>query len=119
MHEKRNDGELHFTRTHLAAEVFGAAPHHLAGQKDADDQEQQEMIMPTPLPPNTQFSHIPTNGERLAIGLRLSCSAFTAPQVTSVVTAANTAPAELPKRSSLPRDYRDAARQAGSPPWAV
>ena len=60
------------------------------------------LIMPTPLPPKMQFSHMPTMGDSAAIGLRLSCSAFTAPQVTSVVNAANVAPAEVPKRISLP-----------------
>src|SRR5208337_4758586 len=49
-----------------------------------------------------QFSHIPTMGDNPAIGLRLSVSAFTDPQVTSTVTAAYVAPAEVPKRSSLP-----------------
>ena len=44
--------------------------------------------MPTPLPPKTQLSHMPVNGDRPASGLRLSCSALTEPQVTSVVTAA-------------------------------
>src|SRR6185312_7015859 len=29
------------------------------------------LIMPTPLPPNTQFSHMPMNGDRLAVGVRL------------------------------------------------
>jgi len=53
------------------------------------------LIMPTPLPPKMQFSHIPTMGARAARGLRLSCSAFTAPQVTSVVMASKVAPAEV------------------------
>ena len=60
--------------------------------------------MPTPLPPNTQFSHMPTIGDRPASGLRLSISALIAPQVTSVVIAAKAAPAVVPKRSTLPRD---------------
>jgi hypothetical protein len=60
------------------------------------------LIMPTPLPPKMQFSHMPTMGARAARGLRLSCSAFTAPQVTSVVMASKVAPAEVPKRISLP-----------------
>ena len=58
--------------------------------------------MPTPLPPNTQLTHMPTIGDRPASGLRLSISALIAPQVTSVVIAAKAAPADVPKRSSLP-----------------
>ena len=63
------------------------------------------LIMPTPFPPKMQFNHIPTNGEIAAIGFRLSISAFTAPQVTSVVSAAKTAPAEVPKRMSFPSRF--------------
>ena len=59
------------------------------------------LIMPTPLPPYMQFTHIPAIGETAAMGLRLSCAQLTAPQVTSTVIAAKVAPAEVPKRSSL------------------
>ena len=45
---------------------------------------------------------MPIIGERAAMGLRLSASALTAPQVTSVVNAAKVAPAEVPNRISLP-----------------
>ena len=60
------------------------------------------LIRPTPLPPKMQLSHMPVNGVRPASGLRLSCMQLTEPQVTAVVTAAKVAPAEVPKRSSLP-----------------
>jgi hypothetical protein len=43
---------------------------------------------------------MPISGESPASGFRLSCSALTAPQVTSVVMAAKVAPAEVPKSSS-------------------
>ena len=61
-----------------------------------------KLIIPTPLPPYMQFSHIPTKGERPAIGFRLSCSQLTAPHVTSTVAAAKVAAADVPKRNSLP-----------------
>src|SRR5208283_3311392 len=69
--------------------------------------------MPTPLPPKIQFSHIPTMGDNAARGLRLSASAVTAPQVTSVVNAAKVAPAEVPKRISLPSRLPGAGLPAG------
>src|SRR5712671_3753020 len=48
------------------------------------------------------FTHIPKNGDKAAIGLRLSCSQITAPHVKSTVAAANVEPAEVPNRNSLP-----------------
>ena len=44
-------------------------------------------------------------GDNPATGFKLSASAFTAPQVTSVVSAAKVAPAEVPKRISLPSKF--------------
>ena len=46
------------------------------------------LIMPTPLPPKTQLSHMPAIGVMPASGFRLSCMQLTEPQVTAVVTAA-------------------------------
>src|SRR6201987_1100166 len=60
------------------------------------------LITPTPLPPKMQFNHIPVSGDNTATGLRLSCSQLIAPQVTSTVSAAQVAPAEVPNRNSLP-----------------
>ena len=60
------------------------------------------LIIPTPLPPKMQFSHMPVMGEIPASGLRLSCVQFTDPQVMQVVAAAKVAPADVPKRNSLP-----------------
>src|SRR6185295_7429905 len=56
----------------------------------------------TPLPPNTQLSHIPTRGDKPARGFRLSCARLTAPVVNAVVSAAKVPPADVPKRSSAP-----------------
>ncbi len=49
-----------------------------------------------------QLSHIPVMGEIAASGFRLSCSQLTPPSVTHTVIAAKVAPAEVPKRISLP-----------------
>ena len=46
------------------------------------------LIIPTPFPPKTTFSHIPTMGDKTATGLRLSISQLIEPVVTSTVTAA-------------------------------
>jgi hypothetical protein len=43
MHEQRDDRQLHLAPFDLAAEIFRAAPDHLAGEEDANDQEQQEI----------------------------------------------------------------------------
>ena len=102
MDEQRDHRELHLPRADLAPEVFGRPADHLPSEEDADDQEKSRLIMPTPLPPKTQFSHMPIIGDMPESGFRLSISALIAPQVTSVVIAANAAPAEVPKRSSLP-----------------
>src|SRR5271169_5288650 len=52
-----------------------------------------------------QLRNMPVNGASPETGLRLSCSQFTAPSVTLTVIAANVAPAEVPKRSSLPSRF--------------
>src|SRR5438046_3184763 len=49
-----------------------------------------------------QLSHMPVSGVRPVTGLRLSCMALTEPLDVFVVNAAHVAPAEGPKRSSLP-----------------
>ncbi len=61
--------------------------------------------MPTPLPPKMQLSHMPASGVMPASGFRLSCMQLTEPQATAVVTAEYVAPAEVPKRSSLPSRF--------------
>ena len=52
-----------------------------------------------------QFSHMPVNGVMPAIGFRLSCMQLTEPLEVLVVKAAQVAPAEVPKRSSLPSRF--------------
>ncbi len=63
------------------------------------------LISPTPLPPKTQLIHRPKKGDRPASGFRLSCMQLTEPHVAAVVIAANVAPADVPKRSSLPSRF--------------
>ena len=54
-------------------------------------------------PPNaTSPSIISTIGTAPPSAVKLSCIAFTAPQLAAVVTAANSAEALMPKRTSLP-----------------
>ena len=50
------------------------------------------LIMPTPLPPKTQLSHMPVKGVMPASGLRLSCMQLTEPQVMAVVQAGERRP---------------------------
>ncbi len=42
------------------------------------------------------------SGTRPPSGVKLSCMLFTAPQLASVVTVANSADCAMPKRTSLP-----------------
>ena len=58
---------------------------------------------PAPTPPKITSSVIMLNiGTRPAIGVKLSCMLFTAPQLVSVVTVANSAEFAMPNRTSLP-----------------
>ncbi len=54
------------------------------------------------MPPKMQLSHMPVSGVTPASGLRLSCMQLTEPFEVLVVSAAQVAPAEVPKRSSFP-----------------
>ena len=60
---------------------------------------------PTPTPPQMQLSHIPVSGTSPASGLRLSCMQLTEPFEVFVVSAAQVAAAEVPKRSSFPSRF--------------
>ena len=63
----------------------GVRPTIWPAMKTPTIRKSSMLIMPTPLPPKMQFSHMPTSATRPASGLRLSCSQLTAPQVTSTV----------------------------------
>ncbi len=59
--------------------------------------------MPAPTPPTTiSPSWMLNSGTRPPSAVKLSCIALTAPHEAAVVTAANSALAAMPKRTSLP-----------------
>ena len=43
VNQQRDHRQFHFARTDFLAQVFGCPPHHLAGQENSDDQEQQQV----------------------------------------------------------------------------
>ena len=102
MHEQGDHGELHLAGADLSAEIFGRAADHHAGDEHADDQEDEHVDHADAFAAEHAVQPHADHRRNAAIGLRLSISALIAPQVTSMVIAANVAPAEVPKRSSLP-----------------
>ncbi len=70
---------------------------------------------PAPTPPKTTSpSWMLTSGTMPPSGVKLSCIELTAPHDASVVTVANSAEADRPKRTSLPSMLPAATSPAGA-----